>query len=166
MAFNGTGSNVTSLNASNISSGTVAVARLGSGTPSASNFLRGDGSWQVGVSGPTGPTGPAGSTGPAGPAGPPGPAGPTNTGFNEIGTYTAGFVFNSTAYGPGNTVGGSSILNKNSQGNGPFNGGTTFCTTGFTNSGRSGTYRAMALGVSYTSCGIVYAQPNLWVRIS
>jgi hypothetical protein len=24
----------------------------------------------------------------------------------------------------------------------------------------------MALGVSYTSCGIVYAQPNLWVRIS
>ena len=30
-----------------IVSGTVAVARLGSGTPSASNFLRGDGSWQA-----------------------------------------------------------------------------------------------------------------------
>jgi hypothetical protein len=34
-------------NASNLSSGTVATARLGSGTPSASNFLRGDGAWSV-----------------------------------------------------------------------------------------------------------------------
>jgi hypothetical protein len=33
-------------NADNISSGTLAPARMGSGTPSASNFLRGDGSWQ------------------------------------------------------------------------------------------------------------------------
>lgn len=33
------------LNGSNVTSGTVAVARLGSGTPSASNFLRGDGAW-------------------------------------------------------------------------------------------------------------------------
>ena len=31
--------------ASDITSGTVAAARLGSGTPSASNFLRGDGAW-------------------------------------------------------------------------------------------------------------------------
>jgi phage gp37-like protein len=34
-------------NASNISSGTLAPERMGSGTPSASNFLRGDGSWQT-----------------------------------------------------------------------------------------------------------------------
>ena len=33
-------------NASNISSGTVPTARLGSGTGSSSNYLRGDGSWQ------------------------------------------------------------------------------------------------------------------------
>jgi hypothetical protein len=42
MAFNGTGSNVTSLNATNISSGTVPTARLGSGTANSSTFLRGD----------------------------------------------------------------------------------------------------------------------------
>jgi hypothetical protein len=47
MAFNGSGAPLTSLNGSNISSGTVAPARLGSGTPSSSNFLRGDGSWQA-----------------------------------------------------------------------------------------------------------------------
>ena len=34
-------------NASNISSGTLSPSRMGSGTPSASNYLRGDGSWQA-----------------------------------------------------------------------------------------------------------------------
>lgn len=36
-----------SISGAQIDSGTVAVARLGSGTPGAGNFLRGDGSWQV-----------------------------------------------------------------------------------------------------------------------
>ena len=39
------GANLTTLNASNLSSGTVATARLGSGTASSSTYLRGDSSW-------------------------------------------------------------------------------------------------------------------------
>lgn len=40
--FSGNGSALTTLNASNLSSGTVGTARLGSGTASSSTFLRGD----------------------------------------------------------------------------------------------------------------------------
>ena len=39
------GSSLTSLNASSLSSGTVAAARLGSGTAGATTFLRGDATW-------------------------------------------------------------------------------------------------------------------------
>ena len=45
--FIGDGSTLTALNATNLASGTVATARLGTGTASSSNFLRGDGSWQT-----------------------------------------------------------------------------------------------------------------------
>jgi len=45
--FSGSGASLTSLNATNLGSGTVPTARLGSGTASSSTFLRGDGSWQV-----------------------------------------------------------------------------------------------------------------------
>ena len=45
--FIGDGSTLTALNASNLGSGTVPTARLGSGTAGSSNYLRGDGSWQT-----------------------------------------------------------------------------------------------------------------------
>jgi hypothetical protein len=41
------GANLTSLNASNLSSGTVGTARLASGTANNTTFLRGDQTWQV-----------------------------------------------------------------------------------------------------------------------
>ena len=46
-SFAGDGSNITNLNASNIASGTVPTARLGSGTASSSTFLRGDSTFQT-----------------------------------------------------------------------------------------------------------------------
>jgi hypothetical protein len=42
-----------SISGEQINSGTVAVARLGSGTPGSGNFLRGDGSWQTVSTTPT-----------------------------------------------------------------------------------------------------------------
>ena len=45
--FSGSGANLTNLNASNIASGTVPTARLGSGTASSSTFLRGDSTFQT-----------------------------------------------------------------------------------------------------------------------
>lgn len=45
------GANLTTLNATNLSSGTVATARLGSGSASATTFLRGDSSWATGAAG-------------------------------------------------------------------------------------------------------------------
>ena len=52
-AISGTGASITSLNGSNISSGTVAAARLGSGSSITTKFLRGDNTWQT-VSGGSG----------------------------------------------------------------------------------------------------------------
>jgi hypothetical protein len=49
--FYGNGQNLTELNASNLTAGTVPTARLGSGTASASTFLCGNGTWSAVVAG-------------------------------------------------------------------------------------------------------------------
>jgi len=62
--FSGSGASLTALNGTNISSGTVAVARLAaSGTPSASTYLRGDSSWATVSGGVTSITAGNGLTG-------------------------------------------------------------------------------------------------------
>jgi hypothetical protein len=104
MAFNGTGSNVTSLNASNVASGTLAVARGGTGTASPSlvggTNITISGSWpnQTVTASGGGVTSLNGQTGAI-----------TDTNLYAIGSYIIGRPQNITNYGANSTIAGSSL---------------------------------------------------------
>ena len=82
------GANLTSLNASNLSSGTVGTARLGSGTANSTTFLRGDGSWAV-------------------------PTASANVLFGT-GSFASTWNASQTAIWAGNKIGGSAVAFSNS----------------------------------------------------
>lgn len=77
--FSGNGSALTSLNASQLTTGTVGSARLGSGTANSSTYLRGDGTWASPGSGAPG-------------------GADTNVQFNDAGSFNgeAAFSYNKT----------------------------------------------------------------------
>ena len=156
--FTGSGANLTSLNASSISSGTLAVASGGTGSNTAtfsganitslnaSNISSGtvatarlasgtanSGTFlrgdQTWASGVSGPPGPSGPAGPAGPAGPSGPPGPSGT--------------PSTTF---NTVGSYSMIFGNATLGQGWLAGSTYPAGGSNNQMRSGSFSCNSLG--------------------
>ena len=90
-----TGGTITNLNASNLASGTVPVARLGTNTPTSSTFLRGDNTWQT-VSGGGGTTLQLVATNTA--AQTINPISTANISFNNSITTPTSGAFNGTSY--------------------------------------------------------------------
>jgi hypothetical protein len=136
-----------SISGAQINSGTVAVARLGSGSPSASNFLRGDGSWQTVSTTPTTAqvlTAYADAT------------------AGAVGTYAFAINNASTSVSTNGTLAGSSLRyaattsNTNTVSNLFFRVGGAL----------SGTWRLMGYADRTTSEGISFNFPSVWLRIS
>ena len=167
MAFNGTGSNVTSLNASNISSGTLAVARGGTGTASPSlvggTNITISGTWpnQTVTAAGGGVTSLNGQTGAI-----------TNTDLYAIGSYISARTPNNDNSAVNATIAGSSlrIIGTSclwSANDGQFMWLDPFSLSRYNLGGgtnpNTGTWRCLS-----TANGIVGAggSPGLWVRIS
>lgn len=173
MAFIGTGTQVSALNAANLSSGTVPVARLGSGTASTTTFLRGDSTWAT-------PSG----------------GGAASTNFGDIGTYAVLINVSTTNLAVNGTIAGSSLrhswtggqypITQNINGYLPWAWISTYSeferkwisassTYGGGGTALSGTWRKLSSGLTYhgenfsTGYGwqmYYFWSPALYVRIS
>lgn len=88
----------------------------------------------------------------------------TNTGFNNIGSYTAGVRNSNSTSNPGDTIAGSTLYQYSGS---PYTQVQTNIG-GASNRGQTGTWRAMAYNApEILGCGPDYARgSNIWVRIS
>jgi hypothetical protein len=138
-----------SISGAQINSGTVAVARLGSGTPGTGNFLRGDGSWQTVPASAPSTTDVLNAT--------------AGASVGVVGTYAwlIEQTSNSTSYANGATLAGSN-LRFQGFGTGSPNTGSTL-TTLLANTAPAGTWRLFGRieKGGNTFCGL-----SLWLRIS
>jgi hypothetical protein len=132
-----------SISGAQINSGTVAVARLGSGTPGTGNFLRGDGSWQTVPASAPSTTDVLNATAGAS-------AGAVGTYVYGVSTTTFSGPFTRT--NPNGTIAGSSI--------GYAAGGTAWTVSGTL----AGTWRAM--GWEHVPSGRSGPMATVWLRIS
>jgi hypothetical protein len=173
MAFIGNGAQLTDLDAGDIASGTLPVARGGTGTASPSlvggTNITISGSWpnQTVTAGGGGVTSLNGQTGAI-----------TNTNLNVIGSYAigagiagTGTTGQNTTYNAGSTYSGSIIVQINSNVSGAY--GPCFQNVDnlsgrFFNVGLSGTWRAMgsSKSSSYGKSGFYTSGTNIWVRVS
>jgi hypothetical protein len=143
-----------SISGAQINSGTVAAARLGSGTPGTGNFLRGDGSWQS----------------------IPAPVIPTD--FGAVGTYAVLMMAVNTNLATNDTIAGSSLrFNETTNtlgrsdspgGPSPFYGTRRRAdgNSGYDGGGSapSGTWRKMSTGATYQGFFNFYFTEHYWSR--
>lgn len=151
------GANVTSLNASNLSSGTVATARLGTGTANSTTFLRGDQTWQTVSTTPTTAQVLSATAGAS---------------VGAVGTYAFMRHTTSADYAPGATLAGSSlryagiagrVWQSYTSGNAAQQGMAVVEDT----AASTGTWRCMGVGSNATyPCVDVQFTASLWLRIS
>jgi len=91
----------------------------------------------------------------------------TDTGFNNIGSYSCGRGAAGTGYNPGATLAGGSLAQISVDNQGPFSAmQSNIGVLVGSNRGQTGTWRAMAASGGFTSEGDSFTASNLWVRIS